>query len=114
PCPGLQALEAFCHAVGRGGDAEADVALAVPAIAAPGRDDHGTVVDQAGGVVGTLDARRELRPDVEAGLRRVHFEADLPQRGDHPVAAALVDGVVLFDALLRPVYGLDRHALDGL
>src|SRR4029078_12214590 len=93
PLPRVHALQAFFQAVVRGGDAEADVALAVLAVAAAGGDHHPAVVEHTGGVIGAAHASWQLRPDVEARLRRVNFEPDLAQGGDHAVAAALVDGV---------------------
>src|SRR5688572_7232012 len=77
--PLLQPTEPLLHTVIGRGDGEADVALALLAVAAAGGDDDGALLDQAGRVVGAGDAVGQLRPDVERGLRDVDVESNLPE-----------------------------------
>src|SRR5438105_9439382 len=111
---GGDAGEAFFQALVGEGEGEADVAFAAGAVAVARRDDDSRVVKEAFGEGGGRHAFRYLRPDVETGFRWRNAEAELVQSIDRAVAAALVDRVVVGDAVLRAFEGGDGHALDGL
>src|SRR5438128_5317201 len=55
-----------------------------------------------------------MGPDIKAAFWRCDAHAEGAEGLHYPVAAVLVNGVVLGNAVLRSFEGGDCHALDGL